>query len=160
MTEEPKPKSTELVYRASVRLSTELERRAPKDGQDFVRRKNYRKTGKPENGLSVFRKDKFPTLQALWDRMGMSSAVGVSECIIKKLDDKGLKFILGGEDSDRVSVRCPDCDMKELPQICKPKEAKDHWVCAFFGIDTFDLNHDFQLVEAPAVRKLTTKKTK
>jgi hypothetical protein len=158
MTEEAKPKPTELVYRGLVRVPAELETRAPKDDQDFVRRKKYKKTGGPENGLSVFRKEKFRKLQDLWDRMRMSNPVGVSECMLKTLEDKGLKFIT---DDEHISIRCSECDMAKLPdKICKPKDATDHWACPFFDIDRFDLEQAFELVQAPAVRTLTTKKTK
>lgn len=155
MTEKSKPKSSELVYRGLVRLPADLESRAPKDDQDFVRRKKYRKTGKPENGLSVFRKDKFSTLQDLWDRMRMVNAVGVSECVLKKLEDKGLQFI---SDDEHVSIRCSECDMAELPIVCKPTGAMDYWDCPLFDIDRFDLEQAFDLVEKPSVRTLTPKK--
>jgi len=85
----------------------------------------------------------------------MNSAVGVSECMLKTLEEKGLKFIV---DDEHISIRCPECDLQKLPTICKPKEAKDHWACPLFDIDRFDLEQAFELVEKPAVRVLTPKK--
>jgi hypothetical protein len=155
MAEESKPKSSEMVYRGLVRLPADLSTRSPKDDQDFVRRKKYKNTGGPENGISVFRKEKLPTLQALWDRMGIRNPVGVSECVISKLEEKALKFVI---DDEHISIRCPDCDMKKLPTICKPNEGKDHWDCPFFDLDRFELEQIFDLVEGPAPRTLTPKK--
>lgn len=155
MTEESKPKLSELVYRGLVRLPADLGVRADKDDQDFVRRKKYKNTGGPENGLSVFRKARFPNLQALWDRLGIRNPVGVAECVLKKLEQKRLQFVT---DEEHVSIRCPDCDMSRLPKVCRPKGSKDHWECSLFDIDTFDLEQAFELVEKPAVRTLTPKK--
>lgn len=154
MAEESRPKCSEFVYRGLVRLPAELDTREPKDDQDFVRRKKFRKTGKPENGLSVFRKKKFRTLQEFWDRLHMSNPIGVSECVLKTLEDKGLQLII--EDA-HISIRCPECDMEKLPTICKPNGAKDHWACPFFDIDRFELEQAFDLIEPPAVRALTAK---
>lgn len=134
MAEKSRPKCSEFVYRGLVRLPAELDTREPKDDQDFVRRKRYRKTGKPENGLSVFRKKKFRTLQEFWDRLHISNPIGA-----------------------HISIRCPECDMEKLPTICKPKGAKDHWACPFFDIDRFELEQAFDLIEPPAVRALTAK---
>jgi len=120
MTDDTKPKSFEIVLRALVRLPAELISRPPKDEDDFVRRKLYRKTGKPENGISLFRKDKFETAQDVWDRLGMSNPVGLSECAFGKIEAKGLQHKVTGDKSEHISLRCPDCDMSDLPTICKP----------------------------------------
>jgi hypothetical protein len=149
---------TELLYRGLVRLPTELKSRPSQDAEDFLRRKNYRKTGKPENGLSVFRKTKFANLQAFWDRLSMTNPVGVAECKTQQIESKGLKLKIGGANAEHISIRCPDCNMKDAPEICKPAGAEDHWDCPFFDVDTFDLAQLFVVVDEPKVRTLTSKK--
>lgn len=158
MSNDEKPKSSELVLRALVRLPAELGNRPSMDENDFVRRKKYRNTGKPENGISLFRKNKFATTQDVWDRLHMSNPVGLAEGIFGKVVSKGLKYIVGGAESEHVSLRCPDCDMKNEPEtICEPT---DFSKCPFFDIDTFDLEAQFTITEQPAKRSLTPKQTK
>jgi hypothetical protein len=148
MSNDEKLKSSELVLRALVRLPVDLGVRPFMDDNDFVRRKNYKNTGRPENGISLFRKDKFATTQAVWDRLRMSNQVGLAECAFGKIESKGLKYIIDGENAEHVSLRCPACDMKNEPgAICKPD---DFSKCPFFDIDTFDLEAEFEVTEPPA----------
>ena len=140
MAAKAKPKSSELLLRALVRLPAELTFRASKDDNDFVRRKQYKKTGLPENGISLFRKEKFATTQRVWDRLGMvNPSVGLAQCAFGKLESKGLKYKITGENAEHISLRCPDCDMSDLPTICKPMKGKHFSDCPFFDVDTFDL---------------------
>jgi hypothetical protein len=158
MADDAKPKSSELVLRALVRLPAELALRASKDEDDFVRRKQYKKTGLPENGISLFRKEKFATTQGVWDRLGMvKPSVGLAECAFGKIKSKGLKYKVTGENAEHISLRCPDFDMSDLPAICKPAKGKHFGECPFFDVDTFDLEADFELAEKPAKRNLTAK---
>lgn len=163
MSDDKELESSDMLVRALVRLHTQLEKREPKDEEDFLRKKNWRKTGIPENGLSLFRKKKFACPQALYDRMRIPLPVGLAECTVEMLQAKGLKLMVDGAENEHVSVRCPNCDMKqarpgprrELIDVCKPTGANDHTSCPFFDVDTFDLEPEFEVIEAPAVRKLT-----
>lgn len=83
----------------------------------------------------------------------MNNPIGVAQCALQPLQDKGLKFIA---EKEHISIRCPDCDMRTLPAICKPKDARDHLDCPFFNIDRFDLEQVFELVDSPAPRRLTS----
>jgi len=158
MADDTNPKSSELVLRALVRLPAEVTSRPSKDDNDFVRRKLYRNTGLPENGISLFRKQKFKTAQEVWDRLGMvNPSVGLAECAFAKLESKGFKHKVTGENAEHISLRCPDCDMSDLPTICKPTKAMHFNQCPLFDVDTFDLEADFALTEAPAKRNLTGK---
>ncbi|MBS2007338.1 MAG: hypothetical protein JST01_09880 [Cyanobacteria bacterium SZAS TMP-1] len=157
MSGDKKLKSSEMVYRGLVRLPSELTTRPAMDENGFLRRKLYKKSGKPENGISVFRKDKFPTLQDLWERLQMRNPVGLSEYTVRVLQAKGLKLVISGPNSEHISVRCVDCDMRELLEICKPAGSKDFFDCPLFDVDTYDLEAAFQLVEAPAVRVVAKK---
>ena len=157
MADDTNVKSSEQVVRALVRLPSELETRPPKDENDFLRRRDYRRTGKPENGISLFRKEKFASNQDIWDRLGMANPVGSAECEFKKVEEKGLQYKVSGKELEHISLRCPDCDLSELPAVCKPKWAKDHNECPFFDVDTFDLNAVFDLIEKPMKRNLTAK---
>lgn len=69
MSEDKKLGASELLYHGLVRLPKTLSIRPTMDDRDFLRRRNYKGTGKPENGISAFRKDSFPTLQQFWDRL-------------------------------------------------------------------------------------------
>jgi len=161
MADDAKPRSSELVLRALVRLPAELTYRASKDDDDFVRRKLYKKTGLPENGISLFRKEKFATTQAVWDRLGMvKPLIGLAECPFGKITSKGLKHKVSGENADHISLRCPDCNMSDLPTVCKPMRAKHFSECPFFEVDSFDLEAAFDLTEKPAKRTLTAKHKK
>ncbi len=133
-------KSSDMLVRALVRLHSQLKLRKPKDEEDFLRKKNWRKTGLPENGLSTFRKKKFANTKAVYDRLGIPLPVGLAECAVGKLEAKGLKLIVDGAAKDHVSVRCPECDMKkarpgntrDLTDVCKPTQATDYNSCPFF----------------------------
>ncbi len=166
MSDDKQLKSSDMLVRALVRLHNQVGTRKAKDEEDFLRKKNWRKTGLPENGLSTFRKSKFENAQAVFDRMGITLPVGLSECEVEKLEAKGLKLMVDGAARDHVSVRCPECDMKQgrpgntrdLTDVCKPLGAADYKTCPFFDVDTFDLEPEFAVIEEPTVRTLAPRK--
>jgi hypothetical protein len=161
MAGDDQPKSGEKVIRGLLRLSSELGAefgRQHQDKDDFLRRSNYLKTGLPENGISVFRRSKYPTNAEFYARLGSKKAVAATECALEKLTAKGLKAIVSGVLDEHISLRCPDCDMSSLPAICKPTSGASFADCPFFDkTDPLGLNSDFQEVEAPAVRAPTRK---
>lgn len=128
--------------------------RLHQDEDDFLRRTTYRLTSLPENGLSIFRKCKFDSLEEFYRRLGSKKATGVSECTLGSLTDKHLKYKVSGEQHEHISLRCPDCDMVDLETgICKPVTGASFADCPFFDkSDPFDLNGLFKEVEAPAFR--------
>lgn len=115
------PKPEEIVLRGLLRLPAELDPatgRPHKDRDDFVRRRVYKQNG-PENGLSVFRRCKYSTNEALYSRIGSKKPMGTAECTIGDLTARNIKHIVGGEKNDHLSLRCPDCDM-----ACEPEDYK------------------------------------
>lgn len=161
MTEDEKLKPDEVLTRGLVRLPAELDPdlgRPNQDNDDFVRKVNYRNTGKPENGISVFRRSKYPTNPEFYDRVNIKLPIGASDCSLAELTAKGIKSILDGDKLDHVSLRCPDCDMAKTPDICKPKSGKSHMDCPLFSkIDPLGLATLFQEVDPPANRKAKKK---
>ena len=124
MTKDGQLKPGEILIRGLIRLPSELNGefgRLHQDKSDFLRKSHYRKTGEPENGISVFRKSKYPTNPEFYARVNIRLPIGASECTLDKLTAKGMKPILDREKRDHISLRCPDCDMAERPSICKPK---------------------------------------
>jgi hypothetical protein len=83
--------------------------------------------------------------------------MGYSECIFEKVLAKRLRFKVTGVNGCHISLRCPECDMSDLPTYCKPKSAPDYSYCPFFDVDTFDLEPEFELIAAPALRALSPK---
>jgi hypothetical protein len=161
MTEDDKLKPDEVLTRALVRVPADLDPdigRPHQDTDDFVRKLNYRKTGKPENGISVFRRCKYPTHSEFYDRVNISLPMGASDCSLEKLIAKDIKPILDGAKNDHVSLRCPDCDMAKLPEICKPSGHADHRECPLFSrLDLLELAALFKEVDPPADRNLRKK---
>lgn len=156
------PKPEEIVLRGLLRLPAELDPatgRPHKDRDDFVRRRVYKQNG-PENGLSVFRRCKYSTNEALYSRIGSKKPMGTAECTIGDLTARNIKHIVGGEKNDHLSLRCPDCDMACEPDICKPVTGASFDDCPFFDkADPLDLNGCFRETEAPKPRALAPKGT-
>lgn len=157
MSQDDKPKGEETVIRGLLRLPAEMKgefARLHQDEDDFLRRTDYRQTGLPENGLSVFRKCKFESLDEFFSRLGSKKPCGVSEAPFGALLEKGLKYKVSGEKQEHISLRCPDCDMVDLDTgICKPAGGASFADCPFFDkSDPLDLNGTFKEVEAPAFR--------
>jgi hypothetical protein len=159
MSQNDHPKAEEIVIRGLLRLPDEMSgafSRLHKDKRDFLRREKYLSTGKPENGISVFRKTIFDSPQKFYDRIGSKKPMGIAECKLGSLMAKNLKYTVSGAKQEHLSLRCPDCDMVELDQgICKPQAGKSFHDCPFFGRDPLDLNGLFEEVEAPDPRILT-----
>jgi|SRR5579885_427014 len=157
------PKPEEIVLRGLLRVPEELEPetgRPHQDRRDFIRRRVYQKNG-PENGLSVFRRSKYPTNEALYNRIGSKKPIGTAECVLSDLTKKGIKALVGGEKNDHISLRCPDCDMASKPNICKPVHGASFDDCPFFDNgDPLDLNGCFKETEAPKKRTLSPKSAK
>lgn len=154
-----KVNSEEIVVRLLIRLPSELSgqfARPTQDTEDFLRKENYKNSGRPENGLSFLRKSKLPTAEALYGYVKTKKPIGYSECSLDDLQAKTLKYLVTGQNDEHLSVRCSDCDMADgQGNICKPEKAKDFGACPFFGIDNYDLNKLLQVVETPAPRQQT-----
>jgi hypothetical protein len=161
MTKDGQLKQDEILIRGLVRLPSDLDGefgRLHQDKGDFVRKANYRKTGKPENGISVFRRSNYPTNQEFYARVNIRLPMGASECALDKITAKGMKPILDNQEKDHISLRCPDCDMEKLPNICKPKSSGRLSNCPLFDkADPLGLDVAFQEVEAPTARPQTGK---
>jgi sulfatase maturation enzyme AslB (radical SAM superfamily) len=85
--------------------------------------------------------------------------MGIAECKLGNLTDKGLKYTVSGDKQEHLSLRCPDCNMLEREQgICKPQTGKTFNDCPFFGRDPLGLDGLFEEVEAPAPRTLSKKR--
>jgi hypothetical protein len=148
------PESSEVVIRGLIRLPDQLTGkfdRPHKDRDDFLRLANYRNTGKPENGLSVFRQVKYPTSQTFYARLKMpKKAKGMATCVLATLEKIGITYIVGGPDNEHLSLRCPGCNKGD---ICKPEEGASFADCPFFDkADPLDLTGKFEEIEAPAMR--------
>lgn len=156
MSRDDKLAAKEILIRGLLRQPDDLDPdfgRPHQDEDDFIRKVKYKKTGLPENGISVFRRVKYLTNPEFYARIPTKKAIGASECRLDKLTAKGIQLILDGAKNDHVSLRCPDCDMKSLPTICKPKGGASFADCLLFDkADPLGLNTAFQEVEAPAVR--------
>jgi|GEM_PF-3282727 len=93
MTKDGQLKPDEILIRGLVRLPSDLDGefgRLHQDKGDFVRKANYRKTGKPENGISVFRRSNYPTNQEFYARVNIRLPMGASECALDKITAKGM----------------------------------------------------------------------
>jgi hypothetical protein len=157
MSHDDQPKAKETVIRGLLRLPSEMKgklSRLHQDEDDFLRRTDYRKTGLPENGISIFRKCKFKSLEEFYRRLGSKKASGCTETPLETLLNKGLKYKVSGEKQEHISLRCPDCDMVDLEAgICKPTKGASFADCPFFDkSDPLDLNGAFKEVEAPSFR--------
>lgn len=159
MPDQNEPKPNEIALRGVLRTRAELDPengRPNLDARDFIRRREYKGNG-PENGLSVFRRCKYPTNQAFYNRIGAKKAMGTSECTISALTAKGIKHIVDKKDDGHLSLRCPDCDMEESG-VCKPQGGASFDDCPFFlPTDPLDLMNSFQQTEAPGFRTLAPK---
>ena len=87
--------------------------------------------------------------------------MGTSECTLAELTKKGIKLVVGGEENEHISLRCPDCDMASKPDICKPISGASFDDCPFFDKnEPLDLNSCFTETEAPKKRTLAPKGAK
>lgn len=147
---------SETVIRLILRLPRETTgafARLHQDSDDFERRRDYRGTGKPENGLSLLRKEKFNPLPGIYDYVKGNKWIGSSECTIEQLRAKNLQFIVTGNNEEHISLRCPTCNLSKDPnEPCKPKDGKSPYDCPFFQDDPFDLNRIFEEIDAPSPR--------
>lgn len=149
------PKGSEIVSRVIIRLPDEMARRPTQDAQDFERKKDYKSTGKPENGLSFLRRSILQTPADLYNYIGSKKPMGFSECSLDSLTAKGLKYKVTGKNNEHLSVRCADCNMSEDKDkgiVCQPNGAADFSACLFFGDDPYDLDKVLTVVETPATR--------
>jgi hypothetical protein len=80
MSKDDKLKSSEIVVRVIVRLPDELKTRPSQDTEDFLRKKDYKGTGLPENGLSFLRKSILQTPADLYGykKQSMSDVINAS----------------------------------------------------------------------------------
>ncbi len=154
MTKDGHLKQGEILIRGLIRLPSDLDEgvgRLHQDISDFVRKMNYRKTGKPENGISVFRRIKYPTNQEFYARINVRLPIGTSECSLNKLMAKRMKPILDDAEADHISLRCPDCDMALSPNICEPKSGTSFLDCPLFDkTDPLGLATAFEEVDTPS----------
>jgi len=81
MAQNDEPKADEMVIRGLLRLPDEMSgpfARLHKDKRDFLRREKYLSTGKPENGISVFRKKHLDSPQEFYNRIGSKRSQSAS----------------------------------------------------------------------------------
>jgi len=163
MANQDEPNPGEIVLRGLLRVPDELDPengRPHQDRDDFVRRRVYLKNG-PENGLSVFRRCIYPTNEAFYKRIGSKKPMGTSECMLSDLTDRGIKYTVSGDKNDHLVLRCPDCNMANKPDICKPTSGASFDDCPFFDkTDPLNLNTSFKETEVPKKRELAPKGTK
>ncbi len=153
----PKIDGEEILYRVIRRLPDELPPHPnalkQPDLKEVIRNTNYRGSGKPESGMSFLRARYFKTRQEVYDRVGGKLPKGLAQCEAKTLSSMGLKLFLNEptERPDHISLRCPDCDMKKTPEVCKPTIKGQR--CPFYDVDTFDLLQVLELVEIAQFRR-------
>ena len=157
MSEDDQPAGTEKVVRGLLRFPRELTgpyARLHQDIDDFIRRLEYRDTGLPENGISVFRMSKFASAADFYAKLKTKKPVGYAQCELSSLNALGLKHKVSGQNNEHVSLRCPDCNMIELAEgICKPTDKASFADCPLFDkSDPFELNKKFKEQEAPMAR--------
>lgn len=155
-----KLKRSEIVVRILVRLPDELKGRPSQDTEDFLRKKDYKGTGLPENGLSFLRKSILQTANDIYGYIKSKKPMGFSECALGNLTDKHLKYKVTGAKGEHLSVRCADCNLIEDRDngiVCMPEKAKGFDECPFFGVDPYDLNNLLKVVAKPAVRQISKK---
>jgi hypothetical protein len=156
MSQDDQPNREEKVIRGLLRLPQEMSgpfARLHQDEADFLRRMDYRGTGLPENGISIFRECKFKSLDDFFRRLGSKKACGVSESTLGALLDNNFNIKISGESQEHISLRCPDCDMSDVGGVCKPINRKSLADCPFFDkTDPLNLNSFFREAQAPAFR--------
>jgi len=160
MPKDDKLKRSETVVRILVRLPDELKSRPPQDTEDFLRKKNYKGTGLPENGLSFLRKSILQTPGDIYGYIKSKKPMGFSECTLGELTDKHLKYKVTGAKGEHLSIRCAVCNLiedRDRRVVCMPDTAKDFDACPFFDIDPYDLNTLLKVVEKPAMRQTSKK---
>jgi len=158
MPKDEKLKRSEIVARVLVRLPDELRKRPSQDSEDFLRKKDYKGTGLPENGLSFLRRSILPTPGDLYNYIKSKKPMGFSQCALSELIDKHLKYKVTGAKGEHLSVRCADCNLKEDKDkgiACMPENSKDYDECPFFDVDPYDLSKLLKVVEKPAVRPVS-----
>ncbi len=156
MPKDEKLKRSEIDVRVLVRLPDELKGRPTQDTEDFLRKRDYKGTGLPENGLSFLRRSILPNPDDLYGNIRSRKPMGFSECALGDLEDKLLKYKVTGLDGEHLSVRCADCNLiedKDKGIVCMPEKAKGFDDCPFFGVDPYDLNNLLKIVEKPAERQ-------
>ena len=131
----------EILVRVIKRMPSDTRQK----GQlDFIRSKNYLKTGKPENGISLLRKTVM-SLDEMYVYVRASKWLkGAAECKLDKLEKVGLKYLVTGDRDEHLSLRCSNCDMATWPNVCEPS---DKTVCPLFRNDPFELNEKFKLID-------------
>jgi hypothetical protein len=131
----------EVLVRVIKRMPEDIRQ---KGKLDFIRSKNYLKTGKPENGFSLLRKAVMSLDEMYAYVKAFKWLKGAAECQLDKLEKVGLKYLVTGDKSEHVSLRCSDCDMAVWPNICQPT---DKSICPLFRNDPFALDEKFKLVD-------------
>jgi len=146
----------EVVVRVIPRSNAEMDPanktryRKPNDRRDYQRRKDYNRTGTPENGISLFRRKILQTDQKLYDAYPVDKNKGLAQCTVGELRKLGLKpFINDPNRPHHVSLRCPDCQMQSGPCHPQSKAVKE---CPLFGNDPFHLHKHFKLTAEPEKR--------
>lgn len=161
MPKDEKLKRSEIVVRVLVRLPDELKGRPTQDTEDFLRKKDYKGSGLPENGLSFLRKSILQTPADIYGYIKSKKPMGFSECTLGDLTDKHLKYKVTGAKGEHLSVRCAECNLiedRDKGIVCMPEKAKgSSKECPFFGIDPYDLNKLLKVVEKPAMRQISKK---
>jgi hypothetical protein len=132
----------EILVRVIKRMPADTRQ---KGKLDFIRSKNYLKTDKPENGISLLRLAVMSLDEMYAYVRAFKWTKGAAECKVGELENIGLKYLVSGSKSEHVSLRCLNCDMSTSPNICQPS---DKSVCPLFRNDPFGLNEKFKLIDA------------
>lgn len=136
MPESDEPKPDEIVIRVIIRLPSEMTgefARLSIDSEDFIRKLQYKNTGRPENGLSILRLDRFSSIQDVWSYIGSKKPMGAASCQFSKLLSMRLKYTISGKRNEHISVRCQECDLASFKEkACKPIGSDSHESCSFF----------------------------
>ncbi len=104
------------LYRVIARRPRETEEPVPADLKRRQKQGIY-----IENGISVWRSDKVSSYQSILKvKLGRKAKnnyrYGVLSCEVQSLLSMGYHVKL---DKEHVNIRCPDCDMATLLDICK-----------------------------------------
>jgi len=164
MAKSDEPKPDETVIRVIIRLPDEMIgdfARLKIDSEDFLRKLEYKSTGRPENGLSILRLEKFSSMHAVWDYIGSKKPMGAAACQFSRLRSKNFKYTLTGENNEHISLRCEDCDLTTFKDgACKPNGFDSFESCPFFGPDPANLAALFTTIEPIEQREIIRRKKK
>src|ERR1700728_2639803 len=117
MVQDDQPRPNEAVIRIIIRHPAELfgiDKRELLDAMDFVRRKIHPKTKQPEDGISLLRKSAFATSNQMYSYIGSKKAMGIAECQLEDLTNKGFYYVITGNKGEHISLRCSVCNKADL----------------------------------------------